>query len=409
MAIVPGTKNTASLLTGFRTELGNKTNINTFDTDSKARAISDVFVDSELELSQEKTNAFYAMQLSNAFDEKLDAIGATWGVPRRQNAFAQSKATERSFAFYVTTGTFNAINGGLPFTLTAGTTVFSAPNNNESGAVVDFVVTSAVTCQPAEAIKYVSVRAVTAGSKFNVGRGVVRSHSFTGYADVANNSLKVVNFYPVLNGNDRESDRSYRYRLTRHYLQLKQNNDARLQLTALNVPGVLDTRIIPGYFGIGTVGVVVLGADNQSNTQLVSSVQVRLEHFKSPSGHMVAVPATNVGFDLEMELKTVKNLSTSEKTKLESDIRLALTNYLRSISIGGTVSIGAMIEFVQSKANGIVKLGAVGSDLKLFKNIYLRRGYSNRTSSEREEVVGNYVTLEEDEYASVGLTTFSYL
>lgn len=402
MAITPSQKNGVTILRDLRDKLTQRTNVNNFDHDSKSRAISDAFTKEMVDVRQQSIQATEANQLSNSTGESLVQFGNSRGVPKRGNTFAAVSEAELSLAFYVESGTFGAINSAASIVVPEGTVVFTSPNNNELGATIRYRTTQSFTLDAAAALHYVSARAETSGDIANVGQGVLRNHEFTGYTDAANNSLKVINFYPILNGRRLEGDDQYRFRISQNYNRLHQNSDARILLTSLEVPGVLQVKPITGFFGIGTVGVVVLGADNQSNQSLVEQVQIRLNRFKGPAGFMQAIPATQSVFDLELEVKTSRAVNQQEQARLRAQIRRATTNYFRSIGLAGMVRFDALAKAIQTSTKGLVRLGAVGTESKLFKKIYVRRGFSNGVYSEREQIIANIHLLEEDEFADLG-------
>lgn len=410
MALAPDQKNAVQLLRGFRSEIESKTGITNFDSDSKARALMDVFVQDELDTRNGQLTAFYAQQLSNARGADLEQIGAGMGVPKFQFAFATSNSREQNFGFYVESGTFGTINGGADITIPKGTLIQSDPNENELGATITYVVQDDVALLAANALGYVTVRAQVAGVGHNVGAGVMRNHNFTGYVDSAAGSLKIINFYSVLNGREVESDTQYRFRLAKNYDRLASSNDTKVHLTALRVPGVLDVRVLSNYFGVGTAGVLVLGADFQSNAALVRSVQDRLDTVFGPGLKAVATGATSVTLDFELEIAPRRVLTAREKQLLETQVRQSLLNEVRSVGIGGTVTLRGLARSVQERSRGLVRLGNVrGREGKLFKKVYVSRGFSNGINSERERLIASSLGLKQEEYPDIGTITFTYV
>jgi uncharacterized phage protein gp47/JayE len=212
-----------------------------------------------------------------------------------------------------------------------------------------------------------------------------------------------------MNGRNVESDDQYRFRISQHYNRLHQNSDIRILLTSLDVPGVLDVKPITGFFGIGTVGVVVLGADNQATTSLVSEVQARLTRFQGPGLRLTAVPASSVVLDLELEVQSPNGGTQQERSLVTAQIRRALLDYLRSTKIGGTLRFEDLALSVQSRTQSLIKLGARGTAGKLFKNVFIRRGFSNGALSERERLIGSTIPLAEDEYADLGTLDITFV
>ncbi len=409
MAVIPSRKNALNILKNFREKLLTRTKINIFERNSKARAISDGLTAEIVALEQKQKEAFESIQLSTSRGKSLISFGETLGISKRENNFAFVDETELNLALYVETGTFGDINGAVSITVPEGAIIFSEPNNNELGATIQYRTTTSFVLPAADSLKYISARAVTSGSVSNVGRSVLKNHDITAYSDVANNTLKVINFYPILNGFDEEQDSQYKFRISQNYARLMQNSDARILLTALKVPGVLDAVPLTGYYGIGSVGVVVLGADNQATPALVSEVQSRLNRFEGPAGNMRALAAVSVVFDLELEVKTSRTISLPEQARLTSLIKRSTNNYFRSLGIQGLVSFQDLAREIQTQSGGLVKLGTVGSEKRLYKAVYMKKGFSNGVLSEREVIVANNILLKQDEYADLGTLSVSYV
>lgn len=403
MAAIPSQKSGASILKDFKDTMTQRTGINNYDSDSKARSLIDSFKEAALRINEDNRTAHKAGQLSSAEGDALINFGTSRGISKLAATVARVTPEELNLAFYVESGTFGDINGGSSIVLDAGETIYSEANNNELGTRIEYKLSEAVTLPSGEGLVYVGAVASTTGTIGNVGHGVLREHNFTDYTDSANNTLKVINFYPILNGQDEETDTQYRFRIAQNYNRLHQNSDARILLTSLRVPGVLEVKPISGYYGIGTVGVVVLGADFQSNQSLVEAVQSRLNRYNGPAGKMIAVPAAQTLVDLELSIKTSRALNPSEVARLNAQIRRIANNYFRSVGLGGIVSFVDLAKRIHQDTNRLVVLQARGSEKTLYKNIYIRRGLANSIYSEKELIINDTHVLDEDEFADLGL------
>ena len=407
MAVVPERKNTLVLARDFREKLTQRTGITDFDADSKTDTLVSVFVEQVLNARNEAATAFYANQVSSARGDQLDQLGQDMGLPRFAETYAEIGKRDQNVAFYVSTGNFGGLNGGADIVVPAGTLLFSDTDENNLGSRIEYKTTSSVTLSAARTIAYVGCRATASGSRSNLGGGMLKNHSFTSY--VAGTGLEVVNFFSVINGRARENDRNYRFRLSRRYDTLVSSNDSKLHLTSLRVPGVLDTRIISGYHGVGTVGVVVVGPENQSTTTTVRAVQSRLNSLRGPAARITALPATAVYFDLEMEVRTTAVLNGPQKRQLELVIRRALKNYFRSQGIGGSVSLLDASTEIAQYSNGAVKLSSLGKPEEVFDTVYVRKGPSAGLSTERDILKNSFYTMDEDEYADLGTLNIRYV
>lgn len=407
MPVTPERKNSLVLARDFRDEVTRRTGITDFDSDSKTEALISVFVNQVLSARNETIGAFYANQISSATGKQLDMIGQDLGLPRMGQTFAAVQKRDQNFAFFVASGTFGDINGGSPIVIPEGTQVSSVENANDLGARISFNTTETTTLQAGSSIGYASVRAIASGTTANLGGGMLNQHDFTTYT--AGTGLKCVNFYAVLTGRPDELDRNYKFRLSRRYDTLVSSNNAKLHLEALRVPGVLDTRVVNGHFGVGSVGVIVLGPENQSNAQTVRGVQARLSQLQGPGSSFVAVSATSVSFDIEMKLKPTRPLTSNEKRQLELQVRRGLRNYFRSEGIAGTASLEDAAKEVRAYVQGVARLSSLGNPESIFETVFVRKGPSSATGTERELLKNSFYTLDVDEYADLGTLSLRYL
>lgn len=407
MPITPERKNPTQLARQFREQVTNRTGITDFDVDSKADALIQVFLDQVLAARNEAIGAFYSNQISNAQGPHLDILGQDMGVSRLRETYAEIYDVDQSLAFYVSSGTFGDLNGGSDIVIPAGTRVYTDSNENELGAEVSFRTVKAHTLPAASTMFFVGARATASGAIGNVGASVLKNHSFANYT--AGNGLRVVNFYSVLNGRAQETDRNYRFRLARHYDTLSTSNYAKMHLTALRVPGVLDTRVVSGQYGIGSVAVMILGAENQSTASLISAVQARLNDIAGPSIDIRAVPATAAHFDLELRVKALRALTATEKRQFEAQMRRAMRNYFRTVGLGGSVSLLDASQEMQSYIRRGVRLTSQGRPTDIFKTVYVRKGPSGSTSTERDLLENQDFSLSDDEYADLGTFSVTWL
>jgi uncharacterized phage protein gp47/JayE len=406
MPIVPERKNIVTVAKGFTSALQSRTAINYIGPDSKSRAIVDTFTDKLLSQHNESISAHIAGSIPTAVGGQLDIIGQDLGIPRYSAAFAKVTTSEQSFSFYVNSGTFGGINGGADIPIPAGSPVFSAPDENELGSTITFVTTSAVTLRAASSSAYVAVIAKASGTRSNIGPAVIKSHSFTGYTDSGNDTLKVINFFNVLNGRNEELDAQYKYRLGRHYDRLISSNATKTQLTAIAVPGVIDTRVIAGLYGIGTVGVVVLGSDYQVNQNLLRSVQERLDSIYGPGQNAIASAAVSTKFDLSLRVPDGTGLNTAQARQFELGVRRGVDNYFRGLRIGGVVNLLELSNSIRIAGGTSVSLRR--DSLEIFKNVYVRKGFASSSSSDRVKVIGKIYPLDEIEFAERGTLSFEY-
>jgi uncharacterized phage protein gp47/JayE len=364
--------------------------------------LSDTLSTEVIGVREEQISSYYADQLSNARGKALDYIGEKLGCFRNKAQHANVDSTERSLAFFVESGTFGSINGGSNINL-VGSVISSDANTNELNTSVSYVLTEPLTLLAAGTLQYATARAINLGSASNVGTGVLRQHNFTNYVGVQSNTLKVLNFYPVLNGLDEEPDDLYRFRIANHYNRILTNNDTRMKLTALDIPGVVNSRVEPGYFGIGTAGVLALGPENQANSRLINSLQERLDSWRLPGGQYIAAPATQVEFDFEIEVNPARPLTNTQIVRLKAEINKAFLDYFRQLTIGAVVDLKLMSTATQKRMVTVASFANRNGDRnRIFKRVYVRKSYAGAASDERSRVATGTYALARDEFAALG-------
>ena len=56
-----------------------------------------------------------------------------------------------------------------------------------------------------------------------------------------------------------------------------------VNLAGLEIPGVIQTKIIPGYFGLGTTGIVVFGPEKATHYDSLSVIERRIVFYGEES------------------------------------------------------------------------------------------------------------------------------
>ena len=409
MSIAPEQKNPLEIVREWRSTVAARTNITNFTKDSKTRALLDINANEVVSLRRQALESYYSQQLTRARGAQLDRIGADMGVPRLSSTFSSADAREQNFAFYVDSGVFGDYNGGADINIPVDAILYSDANQNELGSRIEYRVTDATVGLATESMVYVSVRAKEAGLAYNVSGSVIRTHNFTNYTASGTGAIKCINMFSVINGREVEEDESYRFRLSKRYDVLLSRNNSRIMLSALQIPGVVDIRVVPGYFGIGTAGVIVLGPDYEANSAILSAVQGQLDSIQVPGLRALATAATKVSLDLEAQVKFNRPMNSAEKSQFEIEVRRVIKNHMRSIPIGDSISLSDVEYAVHKQTKGVLQLGRRdASSSQIFKNVYVRRGASNGFSSEREKMVADTRGLLNDEFFDIGEVTFVY-
>jgi len=80
-------------------------------------------------LDANKANDIAQSLLPYALGSNLDFLGQIYGVTRLPAVDASSSAPDNTFQFYVLGGNFGSINNGQPFTIPAGTLIYTSDPN----------------------------------------------------------------------------------------------------------------------------------------------------------------------------------------------------------------------------------------------------------------------------------------
>ncbi len=404
MAVPIEQKNLLNYLTAFQGRVARRTNINLFDRDSKTQALIDVFSDQLLADRRDMITAIDSLQVSQAQGAALEKLGQSKGVFKLSETFASVTRDELNTAFYVASGTFGDLNGGVSFTVPKGTKVFSAAAQNDLSKVITYSLTEDVVCVNTESLAYFSAKSDASGSEFNVGASTLRKHNFSTYS--SGTGLLTINFYSILNGRNRETQEQYRYRIAQLYTSIASSNQLRAQMVSLTVPGVQDTRVVEGHFGIGTVGLIVLGAEFQSNPTLISAVQQAVDIIALPGVKVHAVAAVNALVDIEVTVKTSRTLTSAEQVRLQSNLKRLSVGYFRSRGLGATISLNELARLWARNTGGVLQFATSAVDI--FDHVYVRRGYVSSVVSERETLNKDYYTLQADEFADLGTLSITF-
>lgn len=405
MAVRTQVKSPSKLFQSARTRWESAGFTNSDARDTKVRAIAQPTIEEIVSLSEEFSRAVRDLQTGSATGKALDNIGALYNKPRFRSTFANVSSTEGSLCFYVTAGVFGDINGTLDIPLTGSIEIWSDQDENEQGERVSYDLEGTPTLPASSSIFFVSAKAQTDGPLGNVGAQVLRSHSFTGYADSGANTLKVINLYPIVNGQGQESDSRYRARLLSHFEGMMVSNYAALQVNSLEVPGVRNVQASRGWFGIGTAGVFVNGPEGRSNERMRAAVQQQLLGSQAPGALLQSLPMVEATMDVELSVKATRTLSNAGQNRVRSTLRQVLLGYLSDAQLSRYVDLDIFRDrAVDALAGTGINLSADG----FFNRVYVTRSYGGNSADERNMLADVTYTLEEYEYPALGTLTVNF-
>jgi len=363
---------------------------------SKTRAIAEATA-SKLGQMYRKFDLNVAQSFLSAAEGKyLDFIGDMMGVARLGNETAEVTSSESNVKFYVDTGTFGDINSGSSITITAGTTV----STGSAGSGVIYTVPYNVILSSTASETYVAVRALKSGADSNIGARQLTYHNFINYADVGNESLKVMNEAEILKGQDGEVDTNYRFRISQQVTTVEAANQTSIRIAALTTPGVADVIIIPFYRGIGTYDLLIKSVTPVLPTGLVDVVSESVSKVTAQGiVHNVRGPK-EIGVSLVGTILLKKKLSAAEESSILNSVTSNVSDYINSLDIDEELIVNEMIERVMSTSDEIKN---IGSATKPFDSLYIYKPTKLDDNKIRSTLIGDY-DPEEDERVIVETT-----
>lgn len=344
------------ILIGITNELRNA-GINYLPKGSKAYALA-ASLSKEFDVAYRFfDSSFDSAFLAGASGELLESLGVLFGVRRKLARKAISSIYEKSITFYVTGGgTFGSINNNGDITIPAGT-IIQTPETSSSTASIQYQLLADVVCGASETVAFGTAEALIEGSSQNVGRHSLVVHNFNNYIDAANESLQVINRYGIVSGTDRESDASYRSRVSIGATALQAGNLTALRFALLSVPGVVDIRLLRYFDGIGTVGAFITGQDNEITPSLLAAGQAAIDEFSS-LGEVVTVYAPNrVGIDFTTHVNLARAITQTEQNAIERQLLNITNDFFTALSIGDAIDIENLVTVLQRTSPLIVNFG----------------------------------------------------
>lgn len=382
--------------------LKNSIQTNRTTPDSVLNTLGNILGDSLNSFTADMNNFYNQSVLENATGENLDKLAFNLygnSIRRVSARYAKSNAEEKNVEFTVEgNGTFGTINNGNDIIITKGTRIAPSSNFDSQNNIIYQVIEDTILYKN-DNYAFVSVIAMGVGSSYNIGKNSLTKHNFSNYAQYDLNTLLINNRFPILNGSNKETDQFFLSRIKNHISTLRANSFDNITFESYKIPGLLDVRIIDSYYGIGTTGIVVFGAGQDSTNELAKIVKQRLlETTRSGSKFYVVTPVYCY-LDFELTIKVSPLMSDSNRNSLRNRV----INYIQSkfTRIIGEAYVD--LKFINSDLLRLLGsyqdvLDVNGSDNMLFQNVILKK--SNSQLDEGEEsvnVVNNTFVIKKDE------------
>jgi uncharacterized phage protein gp47/JayE len=267
-----------------------------------------------------------------ATDTALDGIVANWGVTRKP-----AIAANGTFTFYCNVAANNSIS------IPKGTVITTIPD--DSGNVVQFTTDQTVSLPVGQTS--VSVTATCS----NPGPGSAGNLA-------ANTQLLVGSSVPgidgvtlgtnISNGVDAEIDDVLRQRCL-NVIQNPQGGGtaADYQAWAIAVSGVSNATVLPLNRGNGTVDIVITTNSGLPSSTLISQVQSAINAKKPVDVDALVIGPVAVTIAVTPSVSVLAGYTVSGVT---SAVQQAITNYINSVAVGGTVYNSRMVSAVLAVA-----------------------------------------------------------
>ncbi len=350
-------------------------------------------------LNNKLSQAFEASFFTTATGSDLDRIGLQmYNFPRFSANTASSLSSDRNVHIMLNPlsgyASFAEANNGQPIFIPKGTSISERRNSPDSVNVINFVTTNDIVLD-SNRIVYIGVRAVNPGSSYNIGSNILKELDFSDYASFRNNVLLVNNSLPILNGSDAESDQSYRYRLSLYLSSRSKTNYNSILISALNTPGVIDAKIIPGYYGLGTVGVILFGANKLADNQMISEAQSNVNSNLNNSNVIVSA-GTFLYLNLTVNINSTKRFTQDEEKQILVAIKDSINNYLLNYQ-SNVISLDDLSKDFSLRISSNYGI-FFNKNQKIFSDIKLKKSLSFSSPDYiLTNIVDNKITIKSDQ------------
>jgi len=318
---------------------------------SKARAILEASARETSNLGELMDLNIQRAFLPTSTGRFLEYFGAMVGIVKYPQRNAEVTSEDRALKLYTRFGTtFGTINGGSGFTVSSGT-ILTAPSvttfedtrglddttapDTAADRSIHYITTANVYCAADQTEAFLPAKAATGGLSGNLAApGMIRTHTFTSYADNAGKSLLVTNTKPVLNGSDIESESSFRYRISKQITAVERANQTAISLAALSVPGVADIVIIPFEDGAGRFNLYVKSISSTVSDRLLLAVQESIDRVIAIGNIGYARRPYEVGIEIDTNVVYHGDLKETDKVEIRAALKANTINYINSLDLG---------------------------------------------------------------------------
>ena len=398
--------NYTNLYNMFKQRFEKRIGITNWNRDSVARNLIEPVVFELNRINDETSASIDSMQISIARGVDLEAIASTYGISRLGSRKAFVENTDFNLKFYCNS-TFGTINGGNSIIVPKGTSIFK--RSNVSGSEIVYRLTEDAVLPANTNFIYCSAECVSLGSNGNVGKNILNAHDFNNYLDSSSDSLKCLNSFPISNGRNVESDEELRFRIFKRYSGMTQVNRDALELRFLETPGIVTFRLVKNWFGLGRSVAFVFGGNKEVSRNSLKLAQNKINEMLDGTSTIQILSGIRVYLDLEMTVWTQKEMNSSEKERVRSQIYKEITSHFSLTRDETIVDLNELVDKIIANVEGIASISNRYSRSKMIDSAFIRKAYSsnNLTSSERVKVTSRRYSLLENEFISLGELTIN--
>jgi len=382
------------IMSRFIDRLSQNTNINQLTPGSKAR----FFLETIAEEQANQHDLFDANLMQSfikyANGRFLSFLGDMLNLPINEATHATSD--DDNMMFYVSSGVFGDINGGLDIVIPSGTIVSTIPFEGSlitpgltEQPNVQYVTTDNVTCSSSSSFVYASIRASIEGASSDVPRNVLNQHNFTSYIQSGNNLLKCTNRYAISNGEDRESTESYRFRLSNIFKARELAILASIRLAALSTPGVADVKEVLCEQGPGTYSLYIKALTPTTSPRLLSEVSSVVSAVTGYGNRSFVLAPEPIGIELVCAVSWKTRATQSNIAQGYTAMRDALEDKLNKTNIGETIILSDLIDILLQATPFATSIGA--NKPNQFETIYIYRSDPASSGTVRSLMVGTEI------------------
>lgn len=388
--------------TNIKDSLKSKLNIGTLRNDSMVNVIGASIGQEMTRLSLDVQSMYDRNNYLTATGSNLDNIAFNlYGMQRLPFTYARTKEADFNtvimlspFSNYTS---FMAANNNQPIVIPQGTVLTNNISSDEVLGSVQFVTDREYILSNGSR-QYVGTIAITSGASQNIDKGVIKYLNFTNYADSFNRTLIAANALPIINGRNPETDEEFRRRI-QLFMRSKQTNSYNdINLTSIAVPGIVTSEIIPGYYGVGTTGVVIFGPNRLATDKEVNDLQNQIDSKYIGMNRIYVSKGFFVLLDLEVRITTRIEISEIDKNAIRSEMRNIVNSYLMKNTNSREVNLDSIqteIMRIFRNKNGIeIQM----KDRSIFSKKFIRKTTErNSINTVGLEIPSNVILVQRDE------------